>query len=310
MAETSGNWVNLCLTDVRKYVSDTFEDESKESMIPALYSMATADGQEEYDVSYSGIGKFQLFTGTAPKDKMTEEYKKTYDFPEYMNEIDIQRKLWDDRKDRQVMNMSKEFGMSAYRTKEGQGAEIFNNAFTASGTYSGGGSSAGPDTLALCSHSHTSKADSGYTGDNLIHSSISTSAIGEMRDLMRKWTDGRGNKVPAKMDMILIAADKDVEEVAWEIINSSGKVDTADNNKNFYSGRFKLAVWDELTALNRFFGIDSKRMKLHMTWFTRVPFETYDSFNDSTQTLTFGGYMRHGMGYNSWRFIVGSDASA
>ncbi|MDD3421908.1 MAG: hypothetical protein PHS47_06405, partial [Methanocellales archaeon] len=165
MAETYPNWANLCLTDVRKWHSDTLND--FESMIPQLYGTDTSDKQEEYDVTYSGIGNFRLLNGNVGKDSMTEEYKKTYDFPEWTNAIDIQRRLWDDRRDRTVMNMAKEFALSANRTKEAHAAEIYNYAFTATGTYSGGGSTAGPDGKALGASDHPSKADSTYEGNNL-----------------------------------------------------------------------------------------------------------------------------------------------
>ena len=248
-AEASENWTNLCLTDVRKWVSDTLND--FESMIPMLYSTDTSDSQEEYDVTYAGVANFQKFTGTAIKTDMTEEYKKTYDFPEFMNSIDIRRKLWDDRKDRTVMNMAKEFALSANRTKEAHAAEVFNYAFSAVDTYSGGGSTAGPDTKALCADDHTSNADATYAGDNKRTNALTAPNVETDRQDMRAMTDGRGNKLHARMDMILCPTG--LEETAWEIINSKGKVDTADNNRNFHEGKYKLAVWDELTDATNWF---------------------------------------------------------
>jgi hypothetical protein len=307
MAETYPNWVNLCLTDVRKWHSDTLND--FESMIPKLYATDTSDKQEEYDVSYSGIGNFQPLNGNVGRDSMTEEYKKTYDFPEWSNAIDIQRRLWDDRRDRSVMNMAKEFALSANRTKEAHAAEIFNYAFTATGTYSGGGSTAGPDAKALCATDHPSKASGTYSGTNTGTAAISPEAVSEMRDTMRNFTDGRDNKSYCSLDQLLVPADHDVEEVAWEIINTGGKVDTADNNRNFHKGRYKLAVWQELTSSKNWFGLDSTKAKLFLTWITRVPLEKWDSFDQESQTLTFGAYMRYGLGYSNWRWIVGNQVA-
>ncbi len=307
MGLTYPNWANLCLTDVRKWVNES--DADFESMIPKLYTMGTADGQEEYDVTYTGMGKFTLLSGTTNKDTMTEEYKTTYTFPEFTNEIDIQRRLWDDRRDRTVMNLSREFSLSKNRTREAHGAELFNYAFTASGTYSGGGSTAQADLKALCANDHPSKADANYSGDNLGTSAFSTSALMTTRDAIREWTDGRGNKIYAKMDEILGPANKDFEETAWEIINTTGKVDTADNNRNFHKGRYTLMIWDELTDDENWFAMDGSRRKFSLHWLDRIPFETYDSFNDSTQTLTYGGYMRYGFGANGWRWIYGHNVA-
>ena len=301
MAEISENWVNLCTTDVRKWVSDTLND--FESMIPMLYAKDTADGQEEYDMSFSGLGNFQRFDGTAIKDTMTEEYKKTYSFPEFMNSFDVRRKLWDDRRDKKVMNMAQEFALSYNRTKEEHAAEIFNYAFTATGTYSSGDSTAGPDTKALCANDHTSKADSSYAGDNLQTTAFSPSAVETDRQAFMAMTDGRGNKSQRRLDMLLVPVA--LEEDAWELINSKGKVNTADNNRNFHEGWYKLAVWQELTDSTNWFSLDSKAMKRSLTWFTRVPFETWKKFVEDLQTITFGGYARHGLGYNDFRWIIG-----
>jgi hypothetical protein len=307
MAETSQNWRNLCLTDVRKWFSDTLVD--FESMVPQLYTMSTSDREEEYDMTYSGLGNFKLLDGNTTRDTMTEEYKTTYSFPEWQNAIDIRRKLWDDRRDRTVMNMAQEMGLSYNRTKEAHAAEPFNYAFTASGTYSSGASTAQADGKALCATDHPSKASDTYTGSNKGTAAISASAVSDMRDTMREITDGRGNKSYLNLDTLLVPADKDVEEVAWEIINTTGKVDVADNNKNFHQGRYKLAVWMELTSTKNWFGLDSRKMKMYLNWITRVALETWDSFDNETQTLTFGGYERHGFGIPSWRFIVGNQVA-
>jgi hypothetical protein len=301
MPEISENWVNLCTTDVRKWVSDTLND--FESMIPQLYGKDTSDQQEEYDMSFSGLGNFQKFDGIAIKDTMTEEYKKTYTFPEFMNSFDVRRKLWDDKRDKRVMNMSQEFALSYNRTKEEHAAEVFNNAFTATGTYSSGDSTAGPDTKALCATDHTSKASSTYAGDNYSTVAFSPSAVETDRQDFMAMTDGRGNKSQRRISTLLVPIA--LEEDAWELINSKGKVNTADNNKNFHEGRYKLAVWDELTSPTNWFSLDGKHMKMALTWFTRVPFETWKKFVEDLQTITFGGYARHGLGYNDWRWIIG-----
>jgi hypothetical protein len=305
MPEISENWVELCTTDVRKWVSDTLND--FESMIPMLYSKDTSDMQEEYDITFSGLGNFKRFDGTSIKDTMSEEYKKTYTFPEYMNSFDVRRKLWDDRRDKTVMNMAQEFALSYNRTKEEHAAEIFNYAFTATGTFSSGDSTAGPDAKALCASDHPSTADASYAGSNLKTTAFSPSAVEADRQDMRKITDGRGNKSQRRMDMLLVPLE--LEEDAWELINSKGKVDTADNNSNFHKGRYKLAVWDELTDLNNWFSIDEKAMKRALTWYTRVPLETWKKYVEDLATLTFGGYARHGMGYNSWRWCIGHNVA-
>src|SRR5690554_1761119 len=114
MAEISQNYVNLLYTDARKWFSDTLVE--FDSLLPYVYSMATSDKASEIDVTYSGVGNMKRLDGNTNKDTMTEEYRKDYEFPEYANSIDIRRPLLDDRREKSVMNMVKEFGLSAART--------------------------------------------------------------------------------------------------------------------------------------------------------------------------------------------------
>lgn len=307
MAETYPNWVNLTLTDVRKWVSDTLV--SFESMLPKLYTMGTSDKQEEYDVTYSGLGKFKLVTGTVGKDSMAEEHKTTYTFAEWMNELDVQRRLYDDKQDRQVMILSRELALSAKRSRESHGAEPFNNAFTATGTFSDGTSTAHADGKALCATNHSSKANAGYAGVNKGTTVISPASVMSARDMMRNFTDGRGNKQYCELDMLLGPAHKDFEEVAWEIINTTGKVDVADNNRNFHQGRYKLALWGELTNSKNHFYIDSSKMSLYLHWLDRIALEFYDSYTPNPPMFTYGGYMRYGFNANNWRWIVGHEVA-
>jgi hypothetical protein len=307
MAQVSENWRNACLTDVRKWFSDTLVD--FQSMIGTLYNSGKADGEEEYDMTYSGLGNFKLLNGSMVRDTMTEEYKTTYSFPEWAQSIDIKRKLWDDRRDRTIMNMAAEMGLSYNRTKEAHAAEPFNYAFTATGTYSSGDTTALADAKALCATDHPSKASSTYAGSNKGTTAMAASAVSTMRDQMRDITDGRGNKSYLSLDTLLVPADKDIEEVAWEIINTAGKVDVTDNNRNFHKGRYSLAVWMELTNHKNWFGIDSKKMKMYLNWFTRIPLETHDTLDEDAMVLTFGAYERHGFGIPSWRWLVGNQVA-
>lgn len=68
---------------------------------------------------------------------------------------------------------------------------------------------------------------------------------------MTGFSGDRAEKLDIMPDLILIP--RNLEETAWEIISSKGKVDTADNNANFHFGKYKLAVWDWLNDSNNWF---------------------------------------------------------
>jgi hypothetical protein len=310
MPATYPEWVNLLTVDLRKVVSET--DATFESMLPMLFAMDSTSQAEETDLSYSGLGDFQKFTGVANSDTMHEEYKKTVDFPEYMNSFPIQRRAYDDSKGknpqgRGVFNMARELSLSFNRTKEKHGAEIFNYAFDATQSYSSGSLATLGDGKALCVNDHPSKAAATYAGDNLETTAFSNTAVEADRRAFNKVTDGKGNKVHYNMDMLLVPLE--LEEDAWELINTKGKINTANNNRNFHEGKYKLAVWNELTDTNNWFSIDSMKMKLYLWWITRTPFETFNDFVNKTQTFTFGGYARHSIMLNQWRWVRGHNVT-
>jgi hypothetical protein len=96
------------------------------------------------------------------------------------------------------------------------------------------------------------------------------------------------------------------EEMAWEIINASGKMSTADNDPNFWKGKYKVLVWDYLTDSNNWFLIDSRYAKLFLKWFDRIPVEFNKDKDFDTLISKFAAYMRFSMGWSDWRWLYGS----
>ena len=104
-------------------------------------------------------------------------------------------------------------------------------------------------------------------------------------------------------DTILCTIDK--EETAWEVINSKGKVDTANNNRNFHEGRYKLAIWDKLTDSNNWFMIDSRLAKMFLLFWDRVKPELKQDNDTDTLVAKWYVYYRCSAGWADWRQIYG-----
>lgn len=169
--------------------------------------------------------------------------------------------------------------MVAKRTQEKHAATVFNSAFNTT-VFSGG------DGLALCSTAHTFVGTS-TTVSNSGTTALSATAVEATRLLMRQFTDETDNLMIARGDTLLVPPQ--LEEAAWEIVNASGKLDTADNNPNFNKGKYKIIVWDYLSDSNNWFMIDSKMAKMYLKWFNRIPTE----FNKDKDfdTLTVGSFI-------------------
>lgn len=199
--------------------------------------------------------------------------------------------------------------MSASRTKEMYGAQVFNNAFAGSGTISVAQTTILNNTegVSLCSASHPSKVTGVAVQSNTGTSALSATSVEATRILMSKFVDDRGNKIAVQPDLLLVP--RALEETAWEIISSKGKVDSAENNANFHFGKYKLAVWDYLSSGKSWFFIDENMMKMFLNWYDRVKLEFNQDKSFDTYIAKYSAYERYSFGWSDWRFLYGNKVS-
>lgn len=294
------NFGDLLDSRFRKIFKNEVEENIKESMIPMLYGMETTSKNYEMTSGVGALTDMQEFDGQVAYDNPSQLYDKTTYFPEYVLGMKVQRKLYDDDlfgiMDRRPWQMA----ISVARTREKMGATIFNNSFT---------SSDGGDGVSLCNDSHPYSPDDATTQDNKGTSALGATAIEATRRIAHTSIfNDRGELAMVNYDTILCTVNK--EETAYEIINSRGKVDTANNNRNFHYGRYNLAVWDRLTNSNYWWMIDSKLAKMFLTWWDRVkPEFNYDRDFDTYQAK-WSTYMRCNTSYSDWRWIYGHAATS
>jgi hypothetical protein len=86
-------------------------------------------------------------------------------------------------------------------------------------------------------------------------------------------------------------------------------VDTANNNANVHQGRYRVIEWNYLTDVNDWFLIDDVLMKDSLRWYERVPIEHAMVEDFDTLVAKWRVYARYGLGYNDWRWILGSSVS-
>jgi hypothetical protein len=123
------------------------------------------------------------------------------------------------------------------RTRQKHAARIFNNAFSVDSFFYNH-----TEGVALCSDSHTSNnstlADTSAGFDNKITTALSATALAAARIQFRNFRDDRGNRYDAMPDEIMIPPD--LYDVAAEIVQSTGKPDTAENNINVHKGAYNI----------------------------------------------------------------------
>ena len=249
----------------------------------------------------SALTDFEDFTttGQITYDDIAEGFKQTFTHNEWTKGIRVTRTAHDDDLYGVFDDLPAQRGISAARTREKHGATVFNGAFA--GT-------AGPDSLPLCSSAHTSTVSGVADQSNVGTDTLSKTTVSSTRLAMKKFYGLNGERIGVKMDMLLANMDK--EQDAWEIISSKGEPETDNNNRNFHFGKYKLAVWDELTSQFDWFAIDSRLMKLNLLWFDRVPLELNQDTAFNTYEARFSAYMRYSYGWRDYVWVFGNNATS
>ena len=293
----SENFGELLDPGLRKIFMDEYS--LPEGHLENLYGMEKSNKAVEYDLGVGGMGDLEEFSGTIPYDDFKQQYKVSYTHREWVKGIKIERKLVDDDLYSIINKRPAQLALVAKRTKEKHAASPFNSAFNTS-VFSGG------DGKALCASDH-SRVGTTTTNSNAGSTAISATAVEATRLNMRAFTSETDDLLIARGDTLLVPPS--LEEAAWEIVNATGKMDTADNNPNFNKGKYKVIVWDYLTDSNNWFMIDSKMCKMYMKWFNRIPVEFNKDKDFDTYISKWSVYQRYSYGFSDWTFIYGHNVA-
>jgi phage major head subunit gpT-like protein len=264
-----------------------------------LYGIEKSNKAVEYDLGIGGTGDLVEFDGTISYDDFKSQYRTSYSHKEWVKGMKIERKLVDDDLYSIINKRPQQLALVAKRTQEKHSSSLFNNSFGTS-VFSGG------DGLALCSSAHTF-VGTDTTVSNYGTTALSATSVEATRLIMRAYTDETDNLLVARGDTLLVPPS--LEEQAWEIVNASGKMDTADNNPNFNKGKYKVIVWDYLADSNNWFMLDSKFCKMYLKWFNRIPVEFNKDKDFDTYISKWSVYQRYSYGFSDWTFIYGHNVA-
>jgi len=263
-------------------------------MVPDLFNVMSSEAAYEKTSGAGTVPDFSEFTGKVSEVSPTQKYDKTYTFTEYAAKIEIQRKLAADDQYRVMSRYPKGLANSASRSREKLGAQVFSLAFTYAPTDG--------DGVALCSTAHPSNVTGVASQSNVGTTAMSATQIETIRQAMAAYRDDIGELISCMGDTII--APRALEQTAWEIINSKGKVDTANNNANFHQGKYKLVIWDRLTDTNNYFVTEYARQKEYLLWWNREAVQFFQDKDSNTMVAIYLGYYRVGTGWDDWTAIT------
>lgn len=296
------------LLDLRfqRIFDETKEREQLGDMIPTFFDMADDNGRA--DVRWSSVGSFgdfSQFTGTVDYDERSQGYDTTQTHVEFTSGFQVERKLFDDDQYNIMDQRPGGLAMSATRTRQKHASRVFNNGFSVDTFFYNN-----TEGLAMCSNSHTTTAagvDTSAGFDNLVTTALSATAVAAARVQFVGFRDDRGNFMQSKPDQIIIPPD--LYDVAFEIVKSRGKPDSAENNANVHESAYSVKEWIYLTDANNWFMADSGMMKRFLHWVDRVNLEFAFAEDLDTMIAKWRAYMRYSYARDDWRFILGAQVS-
>jgi hypothetical protein len=282
-----------------KIYETEYAENLKRDLSPLFNVMSVSKGADYRVSGMGGLSDVDAFDGTITYDSPSQLYDKTITFPERAKGIKVERKLYDDDLFGIMDQRPRGLAAAVARTRLKSEAEIFNTAFT---------SADGGDGVSLCSSSHPYSPDDATTQDNSGTSALSAVSVEATRRIGASGIyNDRGELALVEYDTLVVPVN--LEEAGWEIINSAGKVDTAENNANFHKGRYTMVVSARLTDSNNWFFVDSRLAKQFLFWIDRVkPEFAYDRDFD-TMVAKWSVYMRYGTGYGDWRWVYGMNVA-
>ncbi len=291
----ASNWPDIMETDLRKVYMERYVEIPM--MVPDLFTVLSSTQAFEKESSVGAIPDHAEFSGRINTIEPEQGYDKTVTFTEYAAQIQVQRRLAADDQQRVINRLPKGLATSANRSREKKGAAVWNLAFTFEVTDG--------DGTELCAADHPSNVSGVGTQSNEGTSALSASAVETTRQTMHEFTDDQGNLITIDPSALLIPIA--LEEKGWEIINSKGKVDTADNNANFHQGKYKLIVWKRLTDANNWFFLDYDMMKRDemLIWWNREAIQFFQDKDSDTLVAKYLSYYRCGTSWSDWLFIYG-----
>ena len=250
------------------------------------------------------LGDFTEFTGTVGYQSQNLGYNTTAIPVEFSNGIQIERKLFDDDQYHIMDQKPRALAASAFRTRQKHGARPLNNAFSVDNYFY-----TNSEAVALCSTAHTTTSGaSTATGfSNSVTSAMTATAVAAARIQMVQYRGDQAERISIAPDELW--GPPDLYEQAFEIINSMGKVDTANNNRNVHEGRYTFYEWNYLTSTKNWFMCDGRMRKMYVFWSDRVPLEFAMAEDLDTLLAKWRGYMRYFNAVTDWRWITGANVT-
>ena len=286
---------------VQKDLSAVFAAEygDFDTMLPEIYTVKTPDQAIVYELLLGDMGGVSVFDGEVYYDESKQSYRKSVEGVQYSLGVKVTKRLRSNDLYGVVKQQVALIADKFRHKRESIGADYFNNAFS---------SATVADGQVLCYSGHTSDVIAA-TQSNAGSSALTPTSLATARLAMIAFKTNNGGTVSGNFpDMLLVPSA--LEDTALELIKSTLKTGTANNDINVHQGRYKVVVWHNwLSDSNNWFLINSKMMKKYMSFYEWNPTEFFYAGEMDTITSKHAGYMDVNVSTPEWRWVYGSAVS-
>jgi hypothetical protein len=275
-------------------------------MLPMLFDFPPTNSRDTMTWSEVGmIADWNQFNGTVQYASQSLGYDTTSTPLEWVSGIQVERKLYDDDQYNIMNQRPQGLAISSNRTRQKHGARLLNNSFAVDNFFYNN-----TEGVALCSNSHTTTSPGVSTAsgfDNLGTSALSAVALAAARIQMVGYRDDVGGRISVVPSELWIP--NNLYEIAFEIVQSRGKLDVANNNRNVHEGAYTIYEWNYLNDTNNWWVMDGSLKKQFFHWVERVSQE-FAMVEDFDKLIAkWRGYQRYSNAWTDWRAIFGANVS-
>lgn len=272
-----------------------------------VFNVFSSKKNIEKDSSASGLSKLvqRAENSAITYEDENQGYDVTYTHLTFSLGTSVSREMWQDDQFNVMSRKPANLARAKVRTMEQFGADIFNFAFTAGG--GGSASFTSGDASALVANNHP-RTDGGTAQSNLTTADLAEDSLEAAMVAMRATLDDKGQGEIITPDTLIVPPA--LEKEAYILLNSTGRVGTANNDINPYKGRLNVIVWDYLGSA--FGGSDTAwflldRSYARLSWFNRADNGIEGPFYDfDTKLAKWTVDARWSAGFSDWRGVYGS----
>lgn len=311
---TRGSFGDLTDVRFREVIADRMAFLRNEDMVPVLWNIkppTIPQRPEERYSQVSGLPRAGQFTGSIDYSQRTQGYDVTATYAEFAQGVQIERTLVEYDQFDQMDDMAQDLADSMWRRRQFDAFRFLRNMNSVDTFFYNH-----TEGVALASNSHTTTTGSSTTTgfDNLATAAFSAAALAAAQIQMRDFRDLQSEPILAVGTEIWVPFD--LYEPAYEVVASSGKVDTAQNNRNVHQGAYKLVVFPnkvDFTSAANWALVDGRAKDAAMHWFDQVWPNGGPEFGSTEEFDTFvaksRGYSRYTNVIRRWQWILGSIVS-